>query len=218
MRKVQSPNIHLRKMITNLKQLSNKNKVNIWRTVAEQLSRPTRISRRVNLAKLEAHANNGEVIIVPGKVLGTGDLTKKITVSAWRFSDSAFEKINKVGKAISIEELMNNDQIIRNRLKIKSSIHNAQVVLKIQEKFGSLDSFLWQFSNGMKRNNSKENFSELPTESDEYKAMSNALKKMGFKFVGPTICYAFMQAVGMVNDHLIQCFRHLQIEKLKDEI
>jgi len=109
MRLTKSPNINLRKMIANLKKASNKNDVKIWDAVAKDLSRPTRIRRHINLTKLETYANNNDIVVVPGKVLGTGILTKKITVAAWRFSDSAFEKINKIGKAISIEELIDKN-------------------------------------------------------------------------------------------------------------
>jgi large subunit ribosomal protein L18e len=106
MRKTKSPNLHLRKMIASLKKLSNESNVKIWDAIAENLSKPTRIRRQINLTKLESYAKDGDTIIVPGKVLGTGTLSKKVTVSAWRFSDSAFTKINKIGKAISIDELM----------------------------------------------------------------------------------------------------------------
>lgn len=106
MRQTKSTNMHLRKMVSNLKKVSNKNKVKIWDAVAENLSKPTRIRRTINLTKLQTYAKDGDIIVVPGKVLGTGSLTKKLTVAAWRFSDSAYEKINKVGKAISIEELI----------------------------------------------------------------------------------------------------------------
>jgi large subunit ribosomal protein L18e len=106
MRQVKSPNKSLRTLITSLRKLSKDKKVNIWSAVAENLAKPTRIRRQVNLAKLENYAKKGDTIVVPGKVLGTGKLSKSIDVAAWRFSETAFEKLNKVGKAISIEELM----------------------------------------------------------------------------------------------------------------
>ena len=106
MRSTKSTNIHLRKLVASLKKLSNEKKVKIWDAVAENLSRPTRARRQVNLTKLNSYAKTGETVVVPGKVLGTGELGKKLNVAAWRFSDSAFEKISKSGTAISIEELM----------------------------------------------------------------------------------------------------------------
>jgi large subunit ribosomal protein L18e len=106
MRDTKATNIYLRKLIASLKKLSNEKKVKIWDAVAADLAKPTRIRRKVNLTRLNAYVKAGETVVVPGKVLATGDLSKKMTVAAWRFSDSAFEKVNKVGTAISIEELM----------------------------------------------------------------------------------------------------------------
>ncbi len=104
--------------------------------------------------------------------------------------------------------LLNDSGIIRNRLKIEASITNAQAFLKVVEEYGSFDRYIWQFVNHKTINNNWKNISEIPTETKESKAMSKDLKKRGFKFVGPTICYAFMQAVGMVNDHTQDCFKH----------
>lgn len=111
-----------------------------------------------------------------------------------------------------IEELMNNPGIIRNRRKITSAITNAKAVLEIQKEFGSFDSYIWQFVNGKQIENKWETLEEVPAFTEESEKMSKDLKKRGFKFVGPTICYAFMQAVGMVNDHVIACFKHSEIE------
>ncbi|MFC1487917.1 DNA-3-methyladenine glycosylase I [Thermoproteota archaeon] len=113
-----------------------------------------------------------------------------------------------------IEDLMSDSRLIRNKAKILATIHNAQLVLNIQREYGSFDSFLWSVTNGKRLNHSCNSFSELPTESTESRAMNKELKKKGFKFVGPTICYAFMQAVGIINDHLIQCFRYNEIAKI----
>jgi large subunit ribosomal protein L18e len=109
MRDTKATNIYLRKLIASLKKLSNEKQVKIWDAVALNLAKPTRIRRKVNLTKLEAYVKAGETVVVPGKVLGTGEISKKMTVAAWRFSDSAFEKINKVGTAISIEALMDKN-------------------------------------------------------------------------------------------------------------
>jgi large subunit ribosomal protein L18e len=106
MRNTNATNIYLRKLIASLKKLSNEKQVKIWDAVASDLAKPTRIRRKVNLTRLNAYVKAGETVVVPGKVLGIGDISKKMTVAAWRFSDSAFEKINKTGSAISIEDLM----------------------------------------------------------------------------------------------------------------
>jgi len=106
------------------------------------------------------------------------------------------------------DELVQNAGIIRNKLKIKATISNAQEFLKIQREFGSFDQYIWQFTNGKTIDNHWETDSEIPATSKESDAMSEDLKKRGFKFVGSTICYAFMQAAGMVNDHIVSCFRN----------
>ena len=105
-----------------------------------------------------------------------------------------------------IDELVQNAGIIRNKLKIKATITNAQEFLKVQSEFGNFDKYIWQFTNRKTIVNRWEKDSEIPTTSKESDAMSKDLKKRGFKFVGSTICYAFMQAAGMVNDHIESCF------------
>ena len=111
-----------------------------------------------------------------------------------------------------IEELMNNPGIIRNRRKIIAAVANANAVLKIQEEWNSFDKYIWQFVDGKPIENKWENMEDIPAFTPESENMSKDLKKRGFKFVGPTICYAFMQAVGMVNDHVVDCFRHEELE------
>ena len=101
--------------------------------------------------------------------------------------------------------------IVRNRLKITAAIANAQAVLAVQAEFGSLDRYLWQFVGRTPIRNHWETLSEIPTQSPESVVMSKALKARGFRFVGPTICYAFMQAVGMVNDHVVSCYRYREL-------
>jgi len=113
-----------------------------------------------------------------------------------------------------IQSLTNNPDIIRNRAKISATVNNARRFAEIQQEFGSFDAFVWGFVQGKVINRSLKDFSNMPSESEESKAMSKELRKRGFKFVGPTICYAFMQAVGMVNDHLVNCFRHDQIRRI----
>ncbi|GAB3046048.1 DNA-3-methyladenine glycosylase I [Virgibacillus ainsalahensis] len=105
-----------------------------------------------------------------------------------------------------IEELLQNEGIIRNKLKIRSVITNAQSFLKVQEEFGSFDRYIWQFVDGEPILNDWETHGQVPALTKESEQMSKDLKKRGFKFVGPTICYAFMQATGMVNDHTKDCF------------
>jgi len=112
-----------------------------------------------------------------------------------------------------IDELMNNEGIIRNRRKILASISNAKAVLKIQKEFGSFDKYIWQFVGGKPIQNNWKTIEDIPAFTTESQAMSKDLKKRGFKFVGPTICYAFMQAVGLVNDHIEGCFFHKKIKK-----
>ncbi len=110
------------------------------------------------------------------------------------------------------QELLSNTGIIRNRLKIEASINNANHFLEIQKEYGSFDQYIWQFTENKTIQNNWNFLKDIPTTTSESDAMSKDLKKRGFKFAGSTICYAFMQAVGMVNDHTTDCFRH---EKLK---
>jgi DNA-3-methyladenine glycosylase I len=111
-----------------------------------------------------------------------------------------------------IKSLLNDPGIIRNRLKIESTISNAQAFLKIQKEFGSFDAYLWQFVNYQPLQSNLETNATLPAKTEVSDALSKDLKKRGFRFVGSTICYAFMQAVGMVNDHASTCFRHAQLK------
>jgi len=111
-----------------------------------------------------------------------------------------------------VKRLMANPNVIRNRAKILATINNALRLKEVQKEFGSFDAFVWKFVQGKTLNNAFTDFSNMPAETEESKTMSKEMKKRGFKFVGPTICYAFMQAVGLVNDHLIDCFRCSQIK------
>lgn len=110
-----------------------------------------------------------------------------------------------------IATLLNNPGIVRNRLKINSAIENAKGYLQIEKEFGSFDKFIWQFTGGKTIRNSWKIIKEIPAKTAESDAMSKELKKRGFRFVGSTICYAFMQAAGMVNDHLTTCFRYKKV-------
>lgn len=104
-------------------------------------------------------------------------------------------------------ELVQDARIIRNRAKVKAFVQNANVFLQVQAEFGSFSAYIWQFVGGVPKVNCPATLKEVPAETEESRAMSKALKKRGFKFVGPTICYAFMQACGLVNDHTVDCFR-----------
>ena len=114
----------------------------------------------------------------------------------------------KTGK---IEDLLADPGIIRNRLKVESAVANAKAMLEVREEFGSFDSYIWGFTGGKTIKNKWKKLDQLPAESDESRAMSRDMKKRGFKFCGPVICYAFMQAAGMVNDHLVHCFRYREV-------
>jgi DNA-3-methyladenine glycosylase I len=112
-----------------------------------------------------------------------------------------------------LQRLLRDDGIVRNRLKIAASIQNAHAFLEVQKEFGSFDRYIWQFVDRSPRRNQVRSMKDVPARTTESDAMSKALKKRGFKFVGSTICYAFMQATGMVNDHLVDCFRYQQVAR-----
>ena len=114
-----------------------------------------------------------------------------------------------------VEKLLADPGIIRNRLKVESSVSNAKAFLAVQREFGSFDTYVWQFVGGKPKNNSFKSMSLVPATTAESDAFSKDLKKRGFRFVGSTICYAFMQAVGMVNDHTTNCFRYDQVARAR---
>jgi DNA-3-methyladenine glycosylase I len=120
------------------------------------------------------------------------------------------KKISRYNQS-KLDSLMRNEGIIRNRLKILSAVKNAKAFLEVQSEFGSFDRHVWQFVGGKPRVNAVKSLSGLPSSTAESDALSKDLKKRGFTFVGSTICYAFMQAVGMVNDHVVTCFRYRQV-------
>ena len=109
-----------------------------------------------------------------------------------------------------IELLLKNPGIVRNKLKVNSAVTNAQCFLDIQDKFGSFDEYIWGFNEGKTIRNKCKTLADIPVTSPESDAMSRDLRKRGFKFVGSTICYAFMQSAGLVNDHLVHCFRYTE--------
>jgi DNA-3-methyladenine glycosylase I len=109
------------------------------------------------------------------------------------------------------KSLLSDAGIVRNRLKIEAAIQNAQMFLAVQDEFGTFDEYIWRFCGNQPMQNAWKSIKEVPAKTPESDAMNKDLKRRGFKFVGSTICYAFMQAVGMVNDHLVGCFRHAQL-------
>lgn len=133
----------------------------------------------------------------------------------------AFDNFNTEKMALyddeKIQQLLNNPEIIRNKLKVNAAISNAEAFLKIQLKYGSFDSYIWQFVEGKSMQNHWQQFNQVPVSTHESEQMSKSLKQHGFKFVGETICYAYMQAVGIVNDHTVDCFRHQQIKDMAGE-
>jgi DNA-3-methyladenine glycosylase I len=114
-----------------------------------------------------------------------------------------------------MKTLLDNPGIIRNRLKVEATVNNARLFLELQAQEGSFDAFIWQFVDGRTRHNHWRSLKQLPATTVQSDAMSKALKARGFKFTGSTICYAYMQAAGLVNDHVMRCFRHQQIRALQ---
>ncbi len=149
-----------------------------------------------------------EFIVLEGAQAGLSWITVLKKRPAYRAAFDGFipEVVATYGEA-KILELMGNPGIVRNRMKIESAIANARGFLAIQAEFGSFDQYMWQFVDGKPIQNAWRDYSEAPPQTQESEAMSKDLKQRGFKFVGPTICYAHMQAVGMVNDHAVDCFR-----------
>jgi DNA-3-methyladenine glycosylase I len=153
-----------------------------------------------------------EMLILEGAQAGLSWLTILKKRDAYRIAFEQFDiaTVADYGQA-DIDRLMGDAGIVRNRLKIESAIKNARGVLAIQKEFGSLDAYLWQFVDGAPRQNAWTAMADIPAQTEQSVAMSKDLKKRGFNFVGPTICYAFMQAVGMVNDHTIDCYRYCEL-------
>jgi DNA-3-methyladenine glycosylase I len=120
------------------------------------------------------------------------------------------EKVAKYSDK-KIEKLLLDPGIVRNRLKVTSAVSNARFFLAVQEEFGSFDNYIWQFTDGEVIKNAWQSLSEIPANTADSDAMCKDLKKRGFRFVGTTICYAFMQATGMVNDHVVDCYRHTEL-------
>ena len=148
-----------------------------------------------------------EFLILEGAQAGLSWVTilKRREGYGQAFSNFDPKKVAKYSQK-RVEKLLLDESIIRNRLKVNSAINNAKQFLKIQSEFGSFDKYVWEFVNHKQIKNKFKKYSELPTTSEISEKLSKDLKKRGFNFVGPTICYALMQAIGMVNDHTSDCF------------
>jgi DNA-3-methyladenine glycosylase I len=157
-----------------------------------------------------------EMLILEGAQAGLSWITILRKRQAYREAFDNFD-VNRVGcyTPARIDRLLANPGIVRNRLKVGAAIVNAQAVLRIQEEFGSLDRFVWQFVDGRPRQNAWPSFRDCPARTAESEALSKALAGRGCKFVGSTIMYAFMQAVGMVNDHETNCRRHSPVQAMQ---
>ena len=157
-----------------------------------------------------------EMLVLDGAQAGLSWLTILRKREHYRRAFDNFDP-HKVANydADRVNQLRQDPGIVRNRLKIESAVKNAQAVLRVQEQFGSLDALLWQFVDFKPRQNAWKFLAEIPTHTLESDTMSKELKRLGFSFVGSTICYAFMQAAGMVNDHLVDCFRYSDLNSWK---
>ena len=156
-----------------------------------------------------------EFLILEGAQAGLSWLTILKKRDAYRKAYYQFdaEKIARFNSR-SVDRLLNNPGIVRNRLKIEASITNARAFLNVQDAFGSFDNYIWQFVNHHPIQNCWHHLKDIPVSTNDSIQMSKDLQHRGFRFVGPTICYAFMQAVGMVNDHVTSCYRYKEIAKI----
>lgn len=150
-----------------------------------------------------------EFLILEGAQAGLSWITilRKREAYSKAFAGFNPEKVARYGEK-EIQALLANPGIIRNKLKIRAAVDNARACLDVQEEFGSFGDFIWRFVDGKPIKSSWENMELVPASTEISEAMSRDLKNRGFKFVGPVICYSFMQAMGMVNDHLVDCFRY----------
>ena len=150
-----------------------------------------------------------EFLILEGAQAGLSWNTILNKRAAYREAFDGFDPVKVAAYDLTkIEALLQNAGIVRNRLKVNSAVQNARACLSIQSEFGSFSSYIWSFVEGKPLQNAFESLSQIPAETPLSQRMSKDLLKRGFRFVGPTICYAYMQAIGMVNDHTVDCFRH----------
>ena len=155
-----------------------------------------------------------EMLILEGAQAGLSWITILRKRDAYRRAFDGFDptKVARYDRR-RIERLMRDAGIVRNRLKIEGAVRNAQAFLDVQDAEGSFDGYIWQFVGGRPKQNRRRSMTQVPARTAESDAMSRDLKNRGFTFVGSTICYAFMQATGMVNDHLVDCFRHAPLAR-----
>jgi DNA-3-methyladenine glycosylase I len=155
-----------------------------------------------------------EMLVLEGAQAGLSWSTILRKREGYRKAFAGFDaaKVARFGER-DVERLLGDAGIVRNRLKVESAIANARATLAVREELGSLEAFLWSFVGGEPLVNGWRSLGEIPAETTESKAMSKELKRRGFRFVGPTTCYAFMQAAGLVNDHVVQCFRHGEVAR-----
>lgn len=153
-----------------------------------------------------------EFLVLDGAQAGLSWLTilKKRENYRKAFDDFDPSKIARYGES-EIRSLLSNPGIVRNRKKVEAAVANARALLALQDEMGGFSDYLWQFVGGRPIKNKWRHPAQVPAQTDASRAMSRDLKRRGFRFVGPTICYAFMQAAGMVNDHLVDCFRYEQV-------
>jgi DNA-3-methyladenine glycosylase I len=156
-----------------------------------------------------------EMLILEGAQAGLSWATILRKRQAYREAFEGFdpERVAKLAPS-DVDRLVQDPGIVRNRAKIEAAVTNAKAALEVRTEQGSLDAYVWSFVDGGPVRNRWKSLAELPSETDQSRAMSRDLRARGFRFVGPTICYAFMQAVGMVNDHVTDCFRHAEVAKL----
>ena len=158
-----------------------------------------------------------EFLILEGAQAGLSWITILRKRENYRLAFDNFDPVKVATyNEVRINQLIDNPGIIRNRRKIEAAILNAGAFLKVQEKFGSFAEYLWSFVDYRPIQNKWETLKEVPAQTVESQTLSRDLQKRGFKFVGPTICYSLMQAVGMVNDHLVDCFRHAEVREFKN--
>ncbi|AMK76263.1 MULTISPECIES: DNA-3-methyladenine glycosylase I [Methylomonas] len=153
-----------------------------------------------------------EFLVLEGAQAGLSWRTILDKREAYRAAFDYFDPVKVAGyDHKKLASLLQNPGIVKNRLKIESAVSNAQAFLRVQQEFGGFDHYIWRFVDGETRQNHWLSHSQIPAFSPESVSMCKDLQKRGFKFVGKTICYAYMQAVGMVNDHTVDCFRHSQL-------
>ena len=153
-----------------------------------------------------------EMLVLEGAQAGLSWSTILNKREGFRRAFAGFDPVTVARfSARRVDRLLADPSIVRNRMKVESAVTNAKAVRRVQEEDGSLDTYLWSFVGGAPKVNRFRTLSDIPAETAESTAMSKGLKGRGFKFVGPTVCYAFMQACGLVNDHVVSCFRYREV-------